>query len=52
MPVGSVTNFPVGGQVDFRVRALIGHPYVEQEGLIGIWYFLMVKQATGATHKL
>ncbi len=37
--VGSVTNFPVGGQVDFQVRALIGQPNVEQEGQMGDMVF-------------
>ena len=30
--VGSVTNFPEGSQVDFQVRALIGQPFVDEQG--------------------
>ena len=33
--VGSITNFPEGGQVDFQVRALVGSPTVYQAGLMG-----------------
>jgi hypothetical protein len=30
--VGSLTNFPEGSQVDFQVRALIGQPFVNEQG--------------------
>jgi hypothetical protein len=36
---GSVTDFPLGGQVDFQVRALIGQPLVKQAGLMGDMVF-------------
>jgi hypothetical protein len=37
VPVGSVTNFPEGGQVDFQVRAMIGYITVTQSGIMGDW---------------
>jgi hypothetical protein len=39
VPVGSVTNFPDGSQVDFRVRALIGSVNVKQSGIMGDWVY-------------